>query len=94
MATGELTLNITAPLTLIVDSISNNYSPNPFSINCLVTDTTSSVINGITATINNSTVKKGNHNFTWDCSSSPSGIYFIKATYTDKTFVRRAVLMK
>ncbi len=51
VAIGELALNITAPLSLSVDSVAGEYSPNPFTVNCLVTNTTSATIDGITATI-------------------------------------------
>ncbi|GEM_PF-2109366 len=51
VAVGELALNITAPLALSVDSTASSYSPNPFSVNCLVTNTTTSTVNGVTATI-------------------------------------------
>ncbi|MBN1755486.1 T9SS type A sorting domain-containing protein [bacterium] len=49
--TGDLALNVTAPLTLQPIE-TGGYSPNPFEINVLVTNTTSSTINGVTATIN------------------------------------------
>jgi hypothetical protein len=52
VATGELAINLTAPLTLSVDSVANTYYPNPFSVNCLVTNTTSSAIDAVSATIN------------------------------------------
>jgi len=36
----------------------------------------------------------GTHNFTWDGSGEPSGIYFIKASFGGESAVQRAVLMK
>jgi hypothetical protein len=47
---GELAINIAAPLAISVDS-TGFFSPNPFSVNVLVSNTTIDSIAGITATI-------------------------------------------
>ncbi|HHS50381.1 MAG TPA: VWA domain-containing protein, partial [candidate division Zixibacteria bacterium] len=51
ISAGDLALNITAPLALDYDSTTGGYTPNPFTVNALVTNTTSGTVDGVTATI-------------------------------------------
>lgn len=98
--------SVSAPIAGVPDefSLEQNY-PNPFNPSTTIPYTTASsgpvtihIYNALGARVGTlvdaDNVSAGRHEITWNASSMPSGVYFVRMQAGDQTFTQKLVLLK